>query len=299
MYSIGIDIGKTNIKLVALDRAGKVVGREEIPTPSDARVVDDVRAMAKRYRDNVDNASVCLGLSAPGLASLDRRMIADLPGGQPAIEGIDWTEALGWPTMVPILNDANAALYAEARMGAAADHRHVFLLTLGTGVGGAVMIDGNLLHGRTGKAGHLGHISIHPDWTKSILGMPGSLEYAFGDWSINERTDGRFDSTKALVDAHLKGDDEATRFWQEAIKNLARGIASLTNVLDPEIIVIGGGITRAGDALFKPLRDDVAKLEWCPTDGHVPIVPAQLGTDAGAIGAACYANMLCERTAAR
>ena len=299
MCSIGIDIGKTNIKLVALDRAGGVIGREEIPTPDDARVVDAVRDLAQRYRDTLNNDSVSLGLSAPGLASPDLHMIADLPGGQPAIQGIGWTEALGWPSKVPVLNDANAALYAEAQSGAAAGYRHVFMLTLGTGVGGAVMIDGNLLHGHTGKAGHLGHISIHPDWTKSILGMPGSLEYAFGDWSISERTGGRFDSTKHLVGAHLKGDAEATRCWQEAINHLARGIASLTNVLDPEIIVIGGGITRAGDALFEPLRREVAMLEWCPTGGHVPIVPAELGTDAGAIGAACYASMCCERTVTR
>lgn len=298
MCSIGIDIGKTNIKLVVLDRAGEVVGRQEIPTPGDARVVDVIHEMAQPYRQTPGH-DVSLGLSAPGLASPDLRMIADLPGGQPMIQGIDWTGVLGWPTTVPILNDANAALYVEAQSGAAAGHRHVFMLTLGTGVGGAVMIDGNLLQGRTGKAGHLGHISIHPDWTQSILGMPGSLEYVFGDWSVSERTDGRFDSTKALVDAHRKGDDEATRFWQEAIRHLARGIASLTNVLDPDIIVIGGGITRAGDALFEPLRNEVAKLEWCPTGGHVPIVPAELGTDAGAIGAACYASMLCERTATR
>jgi glucokinase len=299
MPAIGIDIGKTNIKLVVIDQAGNVTAQESAPTPGDAEVVDVVRTMALRYRKQHGESTTSLGLSAPGLASPDLRTITSLPGGQPAIEGIDWTEALDWSEDVPILNDANAALFAEAQAGAAKGFSHAFMLTLGTGVGGAVLIDGKLYHGRTGKAGHLGHISIHPDWTDSILGMPGTLEYAFGDWSIGERSGGRFDSTKALVRAHLNGDGQATQIWLAAIGHLARGIASLTNILDPQIIVLGGGITKAGNALFTPLRERVAALEWNPTGQRVSIVPAELGPDAGAIGAALYAAQSLESVGTR
>ncbi len=297
MRSIGIDIGKTNVKAVTLDGSGQAIGQEETATPNDAGVVDVVRAMIRSQMDADGNKPKCLGISAPGLASPDLKMIAALPGGQPAIEGIDWSKLFDWPTRVPVLNDANAALYAEAQSGAAAGHQHAMMLTLGTGVGGAVMVNGQLVHGRTGKAGHLGHISIHPDWEKSILGMPGSLEYAFGDWSVGQRTGGRYDTTKDLVDAHTSGNEQATQDWLDAIRHLARGIVSLTNVLDPEVVVIGGGITKAGDTLFAPLKNAVAELEWNPTGQRVPIVPAQLGADAGAIGAALYAKTLCEREA--
>lgn len=299
MPAIGIDIGKTNIKLVVIDQAGKVIAQDSSPTPKGAGVVDAVRTLALRYRKQHGESTMPLGLSAPGLASPGLRTITSLPGGQPAIENVDWTEALDWQAEVPILNDANAALFAEAQAGAAKGFSHAFMLTLGTGVGGAVLIDGRLYHGRTGKAGHLGHISIHPDWTDSILGMPGTLEYAFGDWSVGERSDGRFNSTKMLVQAHLKGDEQATRVWREAIEHLARGIASLTNVLDPQIIVLGGGITQAGETLFKPLRERVAALEWNPTGERVAIVPAKLGPDAGAIGAALYAAQTLESVGAR
>ena len=289
MSAIGIDIGKTRIKRVVVDPAGVVLDHDEVATPEDAGVIEVVKTMAHKSTGPRQDRAIRIGLSAPGVASRDHTQIAHLPGGQPTIEGVDWTRELGWPTFVPILNDAKAALLAEARFGAAKGCQQVILLTLGTGVGGAVMIDGRLLHGRTGKAGHLGHISLHPDWPKSILGMPGSLEYAFGDWSVKERSGGRFASTRALVEAQQAGDALAHEVWREAIGHLARGIGSLLNVLDPQVVVIGGGVTKAGDALFGPLREQVAAIEWCPTGGHVPIVSAGLGAEAGAIGAACFA----------
>ena len=298
MPSIGIDIGKTNVKAVLLNQHGEVTGRVEAPTPAGAGIVDEVSEIARKLSRQAPSSPTALGLSAPGLASPDLLSICNLPGGQPEIEGINWTKQLDRQNRVPILNDANAALYAESCIGAASGYQHVMLLTLGTGVGGAVMMNGQLIHGRTGKAGHLGHISIHPDWEKSILGVPGSLEYAFGDWSVSQRTQGRHDTTKALVEAHLNGDEQASRDWHTAIGHLARGIVSLTNVLDPEVVVIGGGVTKAGDALFEPLRNEVAKIEWCPTGERVPIVSATLGADAGAIGAALYAKSIIESEAA-
>ncbi|MEZ6190971.1 MAG: ROK family protein [Phycisphaerales bacterium] len=289
MCCIGIDIGKTNIKLVVLDRAGEVVGRQEIPTPGDARVVDVIHEMAQPYRQTPGH-DVSLGLSAPGLVGPDTSRVVCLPGGRPAIEGVDWTEELNWHARVPILNDAHAALVAESRIGAARGCRHAVLLTLGTGVGGAVLVNGQPLQGKSGKAGHVGHISIHPDWPVSLLGMPGSLEYAFGDGSVPQRSGGLFPDTRALVEAHEAGDERATSIWRDAVGHLARGVATLANIFDPEVIVIGGGITRAGDALFLPLCQAVAQLEWLPTGQPTPIVPARFGSEAGAIGAALYAR---------
>jgi len=290
MTVIGIDIGKTNIKLVELDAGGAVIDRGEAATPRDASVVSVLEAMIGRRTGAGAADAPPLGVCAPGLAACDERRIVNLPGGQPAVEGIDWTRRLGWARPVPVLNDANAALVAEAAIGAARGCAHAVMLTLGTGVGGAAMVDGRLLRGRSGKAGHLGHISLHPDWPRSILGMPGSLEYAIGDCSVHQRSGGRFDSTHELVAAHTAGDADATGLWLTSVGHLARGIASLVNVLDPEVVVLAGGVTAAGDALFEPLRRAVAELEWRPTGEPVPIVASRLGADAGAMGAAIHAR---------
>src|SRR5690606_27902181 len=134
---------------------------------------------------------------------------------------------------------------------------------------------------------------LDPDGPPDIVGTPGTLEEAIGDCTVARRTNGRFTTTEALVDAHRRGEAEATDIWLRAVYLLACGIVSLINVLDPEMIVIGGGIARAGDELFQPLTRFVHSLEWRPTGVSVPIVPARLGAFAGAYGAARHALTSC------
>jgi glucokinase len=188
--------------------------------------------------------------------------------------------------MVPILNDAQAALLGEVRAGAARGERNCILLTLGTGVGGAVMCDGHLLRGHIGRAGHLGHISLDPNGALDIVQTPGSLEDAIGECTLVTRSNSRFGSTEELVRAHQSGDENATRIWTQSVRALAAGIVSLVNVLDPATVILGGGIARAGDALFSPLQVLLDRWEWRPTGSGVRVVPAQLGDFAGAFGAA-------------
>ena len=187
---------------------------------------------------------------------------------------------------VPVLNDAHAALLGEVWQGAAKGARDAILLTLGTGVGGAILSDGRLLKGSFGRAGHLGHVSVTEGTERSIFGMPGSLEAAFGNYTVPARSNGRFASTRALVEAHCAGDAEATAVWQKSLRTLARAIASFINILDPEIVIIGGGITKAGPILFEPLAGYLDDIEWRPAGRRVSVVPARLGEWAGAYGAA-------------
>jgi glucokinase len=116
--------------------------------------------------------------------------------------------------------------------------------------------------------------------------MPGSLEGAIGNCSVAARTEGRFTDTRALVEAHLAGDAEATRVWRRSVRALAVAAASIANAVDPELVVIGGGIARAGAALFEPLAEHLDAVEWRPLGHRVRVVPAALGDLAGAIGAA-------------
>src|SRR6185295_9391208 len=154
-----------------------------------------------------------IGVASPGLAAKDGKSIAYMRGRLDGIEGFIWTDFLNSPKPVFVLNDAHAALLGEVWQGAAKGYSNVVLLTLGTGVGGAVLADGRLLKGQIGRAGHVGHISVNSDGAPDIVGIPGSLEEMIGNYNISARSRGRFNSTRELVEAHRKGDPEATLIW--------------------------------------------------------------------------------------
>lgn len=292
-WAIGIDVGGTKLKAVAVTADGVVSERasramnDRVDSVADwiARATELITEFERRKRV----AAPAVGVCAPGLAAPDGRCIAHLPGKLAGVEGLDWTKALRRAALVPVLNDAHAALTGEAWVGAARERQHVVLLTLGTGVGGAVMSDGRVLRGAIGRAGLLGHMSLDVNGPPSIVGMPGAIEVMVGDCTVSARTDGRFASTAAVVAAHLDGDAMATCVWLRSVRALACAVASYINLFDPEIIVIGGGIARAGDALFTPLRAELDHIEWRPGGHAVPIMPAMLGEWAGAIGAARHA----------
>jgi glucokinase len=292
-YAIGVDIGGTNIKLVAVTEAGTELTRTTTPTEDTAEARAVWIARLREQITCVEQAQGCspasIGIAAPGLAAPDGRSIAWMQGRMEAIQGLDWTEALGSTSLIPVLNDAHAALLGEAWLGAAAGCRNVILLTLGTGVGGGVLVDGRLLQGHIGRGGHLGHISLNPEGPPDITGAPGSLEDAIGECTLAARSGGRFASTEALLKAYQNGDADATEIWLRSVRGLAAGIVSLINVTDPEVVILGGGIARAGAALFDPLQACLDQWEWRPTGSRVRIVAAQLGAFAGAVGAARHA----------
>lgn len=292
-WALGIDIGGTNLKAVAVAPDGAVRHRGTQPsaasTGSAAAWIAAARALVEEFTRAQGGVPERIGFSTCGLAARDGRSVADCPGKLAGIVGIDWTTALGRRELVPVLNDAHAALVGEAWSGAARGRRDVVLLTLGTGIGGAILSEGRLLRGAIGRAGHLGHLSLDPEGPVSIVGMPGAIEMLFGDATVPARTRGRFASTAALVAAHQAGDAEATAVWLRSVRDLACAIGSYINILDPELIVIGGGIAQAGDALFGPLAENLNRYEWRPRGHRVPIVRAELGEWAGAIGAARHA----------
>jgi glucokinase len=209
-----------------------------------------------------------------------------MPERLQGLEGLIWSEYLKTPFAIPVLNDAHAALLGEVWIGAARGFQDVILLTLGTGVGGAAMVDGRLLRGHIGRAGHLGHMSLDPNGPPDCTGTPGALELAIGNCTIEQRSGGRFKTTHDLVDAHEAGDKNATAVWLTSVKALAAAICSFVNILDPEAAIIGGGIARADDLLFKPLSEFLDTMEWQPGGQRVKLLPAQLGEFAGAAGAA-------------
>jgi glucokinase len=279
-YVVGIDLGGTHIKAVAVTADGRLLQQESEHTEDRASNETREAWLAKtrdlllRIEAGHKAAPLGIGLSAPGLAARDGRSIAWMQGCMEAVKGLDWTQQFGSEQLIPVLNDAQAALLGEVWQGVAQGESDVILLTLGTGVGGGVLCDGRLLRGNIGRAGHLGHISLDPDGALDIVRTPGSLEDAIGDCTLLQRSDGRFGSTRDLMQAQQNGDADATKIWNTSLRSLAAGIVGLVNAVDPAVVIIGGGIAKAGNALFDPLQVLLDQWEWRPTGTQVRLVPA-------------------------
>ena len=285
-YVIGLDLGGSSVKWLAADRAGQALAQGNVSFDPERPMhwAEEIREVVEKVARSRSETLKGIGLSAPGLAARDGRSIAFMPGRLAGLENLVWEEFLATNFPIPVLNDAHSALLGEAWIGAAAGRQNVAMLTLGTGVGGAAMVDGRLLLGNIGRAGHLGHICLDVNGPKDVTNMPGSLEAMIGNCTIGERTHGRFKTTHELLAAQKSGDAGASAIWLKSVRYLASAVASFINVLDPELIVIGGGIAGAGAALFGPLEDFVRDIEWQPGGHKVPIVPARLGEFAGAFG---------------
>jgi glucokinase len=287
--AIGIDMGGTRIKAIAMDSAGHVLLEHYQPTnDGDSSVWKQaVAAAVQELKNKLQAERVVVGLSAPGLPNQNNTAIAFMPGRLDGLENFNWGDWLQHPVWV--LNDAVAALMAEARFGAAKNKQHVVMLTLGTGVGGAILINGRPYQGAFNKAGHIGHMVVDDEGPCDVTGMPGSLEDCMGNCTIERRSGGAFSSTHALLLAARQGDAFAKQVWDKSVKQLAIGLASVINILSPEIIILGGGITQAGNDLFEPLEVYLQQFEWRPGGSGTPVAKAAYGDLSGAIGAASYA----------
>lgn len=287
---IGIDLGGTRIKGVVLDKEGNILHQTKLPTNDDDEGVWK-QAVLDAMRHLMQEAGLLrspVGIAAPGLPDESHGAIAYMPGRMQGLENFSWEDHLQQSAFV--LNDAMAALMAEARFGAARGKKNVVMLTLGTGVGGAILIDGKPYGGAFNKAGHIGHMVIDYSAEADVTNMPGSLEDCIGNCTIAKRSCGRFQSTQDLLDACKTGDEGALEIWLKSVRQLAIGLASITNILSPEVIVLGGGITQAGSMLFDPLFQFMETYEWRAGGHRVEILKAHHGDMAGAVGAACFAH---------
>ncbi len=221
--AIGLDVGGTRVKAVVVEDEGTVldqVVRQSLDNGVErwAEVAPAlVQELIQQYGEELS-----VGVCAPGLADGDESCIWNLPNRMPGIEHLIWQRFLDRRHAVPALNDGQAALLGERWLGAAAGRENVIMLTLGTGVGGAAIVDGRLLRGARGRAGHFGHISIRDSGSPDIVGTPGSLEDAVGNQTINQRTNGLFSDTKELLAAlrgkrvmHSKCGIKCSTIWPE------------------------------------------------------------------------------------
>lgn len=287
-FAIGVDLGCTNIKGVIVDNEGNVLHetRTETNETDDRHWKESVRKVIGEFKTR--SAIDAVGLCAPGLADAGNTCIAFMPGRLPGLENFNWSEFTG--DTIHVLNDAHSALTAEASFGAARGLKHAILLTLGTGVGGGILIDGQLYQGLSQMAGHFGHSTVDADThLLDVTNMPGSVEEAIGNLSIKRRSHGKFSTTLDLIEAYRNGDTFATWLWLSSVRKLAVGIASAINIISPEAVIIGGGVVQAKEVLMKPLQDFLDLYEWRPGGKKTSVKPAQFSDLAGAIGAAGFA----------
>ncbi|NET08583.1 MAG: ROK family protein [Symploca sp. SIO2B6] len=282
---IGIDLGGTAIKLGRFNRAGEclqslTVDTPQPPTPEAvlAKFVDAIAHLDPGHQ------TLAIGIGTPGPTDVTGRIatIAINLKDWINVPMAEWLEAkCDRPVMMA--NDANCAGLGEAWIGAGADFNDIILLTLGTGVGGAIILNGQLFTGHQGTAGELGLITFHPDGPDCNSGNNGSLEQYLSVQAIRRRTGME---PKELGEKALAGDERAIAFWQEYGRDLGTGLASLLYVLTPEAVIIGGGVSASSD-LFLPSAWDEIQRRVLPTSRpNLHIVTASLGNQAGMVGAA-------------
>jgi glucokinase len=297
---LGIDVGGTNCKLALLETAGgrrpRLLATTSVPTGTGepGEVVDRVAVAAAGLLAGHGPVAAA-GVGVPGLFDETSGRTLLLPNLPAAWNGYRFRDPLADRLGVPtaLINDARSFTLAESRMGAAAGCSTVVCLTLGTGVGGGVVVDGRLRFGPHGRAGEVGHQVIDPDGPPCGCGNRGCVE-AFAAGPALCRLGGR-DSPEAVFAAAAAGDGRAQAAVQAVVDRLATGIANLVTVLWPERVVVGGGVAAAGERLFAPLRRAVAASAPLVDPAAYEVVPAALGPVAGAVGAALWAR---ERAAA-
>lgn len=305
--AIGIDVGGTKINGLRVARDGSVLQRSRAATP-----IHDAEATLATMIEVTEAVRgpdvVVVGVGAAGLVDTRAgtlRFAPNLPFRElPIAERM--RDALFLPCSVD--NDASVGAYGEFRLGAGRGHRHLLFLTVGTGIGGGIVADGRLFRGAHGFAAEVGHLIVEPGGPLCGCGNQGCWEQVAAGRAIDRlgREAARADDGATLralaggdagrvtgeivTRAAMDGDPASVGILAEVGRRLGEGIAGLVNILDPEIVVVGGGAIAAGDLLLEPAR--AAFLEAVEAADHrpqVPIVPAELGTDAGAVGAAILA----------
>lgn len=288
--AIGIDIGGTNIKGVLISGNGEILSQVKAKTKGEKDGIwqKNIKSVFDDLKKEIKENTIPVGISAPGLANETNTAISFLPNRLPGLENFIWSDYL--ETETSVLNDAHAALMAEHSFGTLKNFNNAILITLGTGVGGALLIEGKLYQGSAQMAGHLGHTVLHSSIDQqSILGMPGSLEYAVGNYSIEQRSHGKFKNTYALLEAVERKETFAQWLWLDMIRNLSLSICSLINTFSPEAIILAGGLTHAGDHLFSTLEDFIGLYEFRPNGKKTEILKAKYMDYSGALGAAAFA----------
>ena len=312
-YTIGIDVGGTKVLGGVVDENGKVIAtaRKDTPRQGGSALTQTIADIAQELIQSHDIESV--GVSAAGFVSSDRKTMLATPNIA------DWngvnldaelTKLIGLDVIIE--NDANAAAWGEAKFGAGRNQAHMMMLTVGTGIGGGVVVNGALYRGAFGIAAEFGHMRVVPDGHLCGCGARGCFEqYASGNALLRHareaisaspeiarnllsRGDGTVEGLtgKAITEAARDGDPVALAAFNTTGQWLGAGIATLSVILDPACVVIGGGVIDAGEILLKPTREALERtMPFAGKHPYPQIIAAELGNEAGLVGVADLARL--------
>ncbi len=288
--AIGVDVGGTKILVGVLDRSGTVERRESRPTPVTSQE-DLLAELDSLIEPLLTDDVAAIGFGIP--STIDQRSGRAVMSVHVPLVDIDFRERMGSRFGLPVAidNDGNCAAIAEWKLGAGRGASHLVMLTLGTGIGGGLILDGRPYRGSIGAGAELGHMVL--DYGGEPCGGNctghGHFEVFAAGSAADEAAVRRYGAGKNardLVDAAEQGDDGAIGDLAKLGHRLGAGIATLVNIFNPELVVIGGGFADAGELILGPARETLAVEALAPGRDLVRIVPAELGRDAGMVGAA-------------
>ena len=310
--TVGIDIGGTNIKIATLWSDGELLHATQIPTNAAAgpqaalaRLIPTVEALLQRSAMSVQSLHT-IGVDSAGIIDPHSNRVVDSPNLR-SWEGFALCEALSqhFEAVATLENDVNAVAYGEWRGGAGRGTQNMVAMTLGTGVGGGLILDGRLYRGAHGAAGEIGHMTLDMHGPDCTCPNRGCLERHLGAAWIVERaierigTDSRPSALRGLPPEKLDprslsvaadaGDAIASEVLHEVGQILGHGLVSIANIFDPECIVIGGGVASAGARLFKPAEEVLRQRAMSIPAQNVRLLAAELGDEAALIGASLLA----------
>jgi len=300
VIAVGVDIGATAIKAALVGLGGNLIESYREPSPRTPAALNAfVHSVLKRASAPVRG----IGVGCKGVIDTATSRVNSLPGDLHFLEGKLLADVIGAGD-VPLYadNDARTALIAEVLWGSARGKRNVVLLTLGTGVGGAVLVDGVILRGASGAAGHLGHMTLDLHGGLCICGNYGCVETRFSSRAIESEylahlhraapatlsfdSAGQPPSTEAIFRAAAQGDESASYVLARALEYLTAAVVSYLHVFDPEVLILGGNIAEAGSQLLAPIRDRVARRTRVLLGREIPIVFQSTVGYGGVAGAA-------------
>jgi glucokinase len=307
MNIVGVDLGGTKVRAVLADGTGKLLARTDRPTQADKgldAVIDNIVSVINKVMSKSTPGEVlAIGIGAPGPLNPRTGVVFSPPNlpGWTDVPLRDLIEAkLGLP--VYLGNDANLAALGEYTFGAGKEYRYLVYITVSTGIGGGIIEDGNIINGARGAAGEIGHMTIKLDGPVCNCGNIGCFEALASGTAIRKRaldlldtnrptllrelSNNNLDSVNAVMveKAAKLGDEAALELLYETAIYLGVGITNILHLFNPEIVVIGGGVSQVGDLIFEPLRAEVNRRAMPAFRENVPIVPTDLGDDVGLYG---------------
>src|SRR5699024_932075 len=295
-YSIGVDIGGTKVAIAIVNQNGEIMQGKVIPTDLTISAEKMIAVMCDKINKITDQSTVVykeiigIGIGAPVPLDSKNGMITCPPNLQ-TWRDIPIQQLVQQSFSIPVTleNDANVAALAEKWIGAGQGNDDFTYITVSTGVGSGIVADGKLLRGRKGNAGDIGHTVVVPSLGQCSCGQYGCLESIVSGTAIAKRGSSIMNedlTTKEVFDLYAAGHSKIVDYIESVLRVLGVACVSIINTLDPEKIVIGGGVSNVGAPLFDSVQAYVNQYALNPTGRQTEIVPAQLGENAGVVGAA-------------